>query len=131
MSTALMRGLLCPLRISNCNNRFTKVKFRLKTTQLKTVFSILSTGKIIQNCPRGGISWGKIVRELVVQGNYSRAIVGKLFGSNFLVGKSPGVIVLVGIPLGRLFVGQLPRGNFHWTTFPINSKYFRDFLEIS
>ena len=40
--------------IPRCNTRFAKVKFRLKTTQLKTIFN---DGLMGGNCPGGQLFW--------------------------------------------------------------------------
>ena len=109
--------------IPSCNTRFAKVKFRLKMTELETIFNSCPEGKLLRgNCPRGNfmeaniprgscpggkysstivwgaktweqkpgeqLSWGGFMR-----GNFLRVVVqGELFGGNFMVGRSPGVI---------------------------------------
>ena len=77
-----MQSLQCPLEISSCNTRLTKVKFRLKKTQLKTIFNSRPEGKLFKgnclkdNCPRG-ISREKLFGGVVAQ---RRIIQGQLPG---------------------------------------------------
>ena len=80
-----MKSLQCPLEISSCNTRLAKVKFRLKKTQLKTIFNSRPEGKLFKgNCSRGNGPWG----------NFK--------GSNCPRNSSPG---------GELFTGNCPEGN--------------------
>ena len=88
-----IEGLTMLPQDPSCNTRFAKVKFRLKTTQLETIFN---------SCP------GDKKRRLVVQGSI---IQGQL-----LRGQKPGSEYP-----GRNFMGDIcpegsyPEGNCHRT----------------
>ena len=71
--------------IPSCNTHCARVKFRLKKTQLETIFNNCPEGKLFRgNCPGsknmgaivlGGISWGKLSGGSCPGMNYSGVIV--------------------------------------------------------
>ena len=63
MAATLMRGLQCLLKVSSCNTPFTKVKLKLKTTQLKIICNSYPERKfsgviVLREFHRGKLSGG-------------------------------------------------------------------------
>ena len=93
--------------IPSCNTRFAKVKFRLKTTQLETIFNSCPKGKLFRgNCPGGNFMESNCMGGSCLWGNYSRAIVrGQKPG-----GKCPGGISWGAIVQGVVVQGGIVQG---------------------
>ena len=79
MATALM--------IPSCNTRFAKVKLRLKTTQLETIFYSCSVRKLFRgNCSRGNSPKGNFM-----DGNFpGESYPGGMFQWKLSWGQKPG-----------------------------------------
>ena len=100
MATVVMRDLKFPLRIPS-NTLFANVKFRLKTTQLKTIFNSYPGGNY-----SGAIVQGKIALEEFHGGQLSKE---ELFGDNCSGVKSLGG----NYPWGGIVRAAVIQGNCH------------------
>ena len=131
--------------IPSWNTRFAKAKFRLKTTQLKTIFNGCWVRKLFRgNCPRGNCLAGNFIGGNGLSDSYPGGIIqGQLSGEqkpggncprgNFMGGNCLGVVVQGGLFGGKclggaspgrivrgefcgsIVRGQLSRVNCHWT----------------
>ena len=132
------------------------MNFKLKTTQLETVFNSCSEGVTqgqLSWGEGGAISWEAIVRGVVVQGGIIQGLLsggqkpggncprGNLMGSNCPRGscqgqnysgaivweiKFPGVIVQGRFHGKNYPGGSYPGENCHWTDFNISTKNIKD-----
>ena len=130
--------------IPSWNTRFAKAKFRLKTTQLETIFNGCWVTKLFRgNCPRGNCLAENFVGGNGLSDSYPGGIIqGQLSGEqkpggncprgNFMGGTCLGVFVqgrLFGVNVwgcksgencprgicGSIVRGQLSRVDCHWT----------------